>query len=107
MDPVLTILLSVIAALMGWVGFSITSVLKGWMIPKATHELQIKLLTDQLGNSREETREWRSATDVERLGKQEAMAQLRMALETNQSYARDFHDFRSGVERAREANDER
>lgn len=104
MDISTTVLIAVITALMGWVGFSITAVLRGWMIPKATHDTQIKLLTTLVDSKTEESREWRSTADVERLGKQEAMAQLRVALETNQSFARDFSDFRAGVERAREAN---
>lgn len=106
MDPIITILVSVMSALFGWVGFSITAVLRGWVIPRATHLLQIELLKTLVESKTEESKEWRSTAEIERLGKQEAMAQLRLALETNQSFARDFSDFRAGVEQVREANDD-
>lgn len=99
-----TVVVSVISALMGWVGFSITAVLRGWVIPRATHVLQIDLLKVLVESRTEEAKEWRSTAEIERLGKQEAMTQLRLALETNQSFARDFSDFRAGVERVREAD---
>lgn len=106
MDPILTILVSVMSALFGWVGFSITAVLRGWVIPRATHVLQIDLLKMLVESKTEEAKEWRATAEAERLGKQEAMAQLRLALDTNQSFAHDFSDFRAGVERVREVTDD-
>lgn len=96
-QTVVNILIAVITALFGWVGFSITAVLRGWMIPKATHELQIKILTDQVASKTVESSEWRSAYEAERAVGQEVRMQNRMLLEQGQTSAHALEGIRSSL----------
>ena len=98
-QTVVTILLAVITALMGWVGFSITAILRGWMIPAKTHALQIQLLTDRIAAEVEEKNVWRGTTDIERRAAQETRAQLNMSLEANKAFTYSVDQMRIGLER--------
>lgn len=93
-QTVVTILIAIITALMGWVGFSITAVLRGWMIPAKTHEREVGILKDQ-------SREWRAAYTAEQGISQELRTQNGMLLEQGKTTAGALDTIATELGRAR------
>jgi hypothetical protein len=97
----LTILLAVVTALMGWVGFSITAILRGWMIPRATHEREVGILERRLKEVTEEKDEWREASRASEAVTLETRAQHRMLLEQTQTTAYVLEQMKMAAQQAR------
>jgi hypothetical protein len=100
-----TILLAIITALMGWVGFSITAVLRGWMIPKATHELQVNILEKRLTEVVVEKDAWRQASLAADGVARETRSQHRLLLEQTQTTAYVMDQLRVAAQQARAERD--
>lgn len=93
-----------------WVGivvFGFLSVVRGWVIPKSSHEREIKLLTDVIAEKEKriieviaEKNEWRSASIADQAVAQETRAQHRLLLETQRSTTYALEQMRAGFERA-------
>ncbi len=96
-QTVMTILIAILTALMGWVGFSITAVLRGWMVPRSTHLLQVEILEKRVLEKAEESREWRAAYQAEQAIGQEIRAQNRMLLEQGQTSVHALEGIRSSL----------
>lgn len=85
MDPVL---LGQLPNLLTWGGLAVyllIATVRGWWIPKATHEREIKILTDQLEAADERANEWRAAYQAEQAVGRERDAQHRLLLEPMQT----------------------
>jgi len=108
MDVTITVLLAVVTALLGWVGFAITAVLKGGMVPKVTHEREIQILKERLSDMTvmyekrlseigEEKAEWRAASQVDQSVAQEERMQKRMLLEQGQTTTYALESIRTAL----------
>lgn len=96
----MTILIAIITALLGWVGFSITAVLKGWMIPAKTHEREIASYVSQIARQDAEIVAWRGVATVEQSSNVELLGQHRLTIEGVRSINYSIDQMRSGLERA-------
>lgn len=98
-----------------WVGivlFGFLSVVRGWVIPKSSHEREIKLLTDVIAEKEKriveviaEKNEWRAASIADQAVAQETRAQHRLLLETQRSTTYALEQMRSGFEQAASSRD--
>lgn len=101
MDQSVSILIAVTAALLGWVGFSITAVLRGWLVPKSTHEREVDFLKGRIGELGDEKEAWRLASLASDGVAREIRSQHRLLLEQTQTTAYFMEQMRVAAEQAR------
>lgn len=126
-DP--TVLLSaVLGPLFGAVVFLSLAVIKGWLVPRASHERELRVqkeshdaaqkaeresnarvveaLGSRLADKTTEIDIWRKVATTEQASTVELLAQHRMSLETNRASVYALEGFRDGLVRAQKEADQ-
>lgn len=88
------------ASLLTWTGVIAVVcglLLWGRLIPKSTHEREIKILTDRIIEVVAEKNEWRSAAQASEIVNQEVRSQNRMLLEQGQTTVYALEEIRRGL----------
>jgi hypothetical protein len=83
----------------GLVVLVLVSVVRGWLVPKASHEREISILEKRIEEKTAEAIEWRAAYQTEQAVGRERDAQHRMLLETGKTTAYAVDAIRTGLER--------
>jgi hypothetical protein len=121
------LLTAVLSPLIGAVIFLSLAVVKGWLVPKASHERELSVLREshaaaqkaeresnarvvdvlesRLTDKTDETDIWRKVATTEQASTVELLAQHRMSLETNRASVYAIEGFRDGLVRAQKEAD--
>lgn len=99
------LLTAVVAPLLASVIFNITAVVKGWLIPKSTHDQQIKILADRILELITEKNEWRAAAQASEAVNREVRAQNSLLLEQGKTTVYALDEIRRGMVIANKAGE--
>jgi hypothetical protein len=109
---------AVLAPAVGMAVFNLMAVVRGWLIPRATHEREIRILEEsnakvvashlnvvaelqsRIADKTTEIGIWRTVATTEQASTVELLAQHRMSLETNRATVYAIEGFRDGLVRA-------
>lgn len=89
--------------LLTWGGLAVlvmVSIVRGWLVPKSSHEREIEILEKRIVELISEKNEWRAASIADQAVAQETRAQHRLLLETQRSTTYALEQMRSGFEQA-------
>lgn len=92
-------------SLLTWAGIVVlvlVSVIRGWLVPKSSHEREIEILERRIDEKTAEATEWRAAYQAEQAVGRERDAQHRMLLETGRTTAYAVDAIRTGLDQARD-----
>jgi hypothetical protein len=104
---------AVLAPAVGMAVFNLMAVVRGWLIPRATHEREesnakvveshlnvVAELQSRIADKATEIGIWRTVATTEQASTVELLAQHRMSLETNRATVYALEGFRDGLVRA-------
>ena len=90
---------AVLTPAVGMAVFNLMAVVRGWLIPKATHDLQIKILTDRLSEVITEKNEWKTGAQSWEVVARKALDQVGDLVDSGKTSAYALDQIRIALER--------